>query len=172
VWYGVDANGQPRSRDALLRHALARAVRQIRSEYGDNARRWDWGRAHQVRYVHPLGGARILRTFFNRGPFPVGGDMTTPNQTGYAPVLPPGLVNVAAVYRQVYDVGEWERAQTVTQTGQSGHAMSDQYDDQMAMWREGVYHPMPWSREAVEKATVYRLSLHPAGPLKDRQSAG
>ncbi len=169
VWYGVDTSGQPRSRDALLRHALARAVRQIRSEYGDNARRWDWGRAHQVRYVHPLGGARILRTFFNRGPFPVGGDMTTPNQTGYAPVLPPGLVHVAAAYRQVYDVGEWERAQTVTQTGQSGHAMSDQYDDQMAMWREGVYHPMPWSREAVEKATVYRLSLYPTDPSIDRQ---
>jgi penicillin amidase len=98
--------------------------------------------------------------------------MTTPNQTSYAPVLPPGLVNVAAVYRQVYDVGEWERAQTVTQTGQSGHAMSDQYDDQMAMWREGVYHPMPWLREAVEKSTVYRLSLHPAILSTDRQGAG
>ncbi len=172
VWYGVDANGQPRSRDALLRAVLARAVRQIRSEYGDNARRWDWGRAHQVRYVHPLGGARILRTFFNRGPFPVGGDMTTPNQTGYAPVLPPGLVNVAAVYRQAYDVGEWECAQTVTQTGQSGHAMSDQYDDQMAMWREGVYHAMPWSKDAVEKAAVYRLLLHPADSSTGLREAG
>ena len=27
------------------------------------------------------------------------------------------------------------------------------------MWREGVYHLMPWSRPAVEKAMLYRLLL-------------
>ncbi len=115
-----------------------------------------------MRYVHPLGGVRVLRIFFNRGPFPVGGDMTTPNQTGSVPKLPPGLVNVAATYRQIYDVGAWENAQTVIHTGQSGHPMSDQYDDQMGMWREGVYHAMPWSQEAVDAAAVHRLSLQPS----------
>ncbi len=161
-WYGAEANGGLRSRNTVLRTALARGVRQIRAEFGDNARRWDWGRAHQVRYVHPLGGLRVLRIFFNRGPFPVGGDMTTPNQTGSVPSLPAGLVNVAATYRQIYDVGEWENAQTVTHTGQSGHPMSDQYDDQMGMWREGVYHAMPWSQAAMDAAAVRRLTLRPS----------
>lgn len=164
VWYG-EVNGRQRTREEALQAALSQAVRQIRAEYGDNARRWDWGRSHQVRYVHPLGGAPLLRTFFNRGPFPVGGDMTTPNQTGYTPAVPPGLVNVASTYRQIYSVGEWDLAQTVTHTGQSGHPLSDQYDDQMGMWREGVYHSMPWTRKAVEDATVYRMTLH---PLRDR----
>jgi hypothetical protein len=27
------------------------------------------------------------------------------------------------------------------------------------MWREGVYHAMPWSREEVEKVATYRLVL-------------
>ena len=161
VWYG-EAGGRPRTRDEALQAALSQAVRQIRTEYGDNARRWDWGRSHQVRYVHPLGGAPLLRTFFNRGPFPIGGDMTTPNQTGYTPALPPGLVNVASTYRQIYSVGEWDLAQTVTHTGQSGHPLSDQYDDQMGMWREGMYHSMPWTRRAVEGATMYRMMLRPA----------
>ena len=50
----------------------------IRKQVGDSTRTWDWGRSHQIRYVHPLGSARFLRNFFNRGPFPIGGDSTTP----------------------------------------------------------------------------------------------
>jgi penicillin amidase len=73
------------------------------------------------------------------------------------------LVQVAAGYRQLYEVGAWERAQSVTSIGQSGHPLSKQYDDQIILWREGVYHTMPWSKEAVEQATVYLLELRPKG---------
>ncbi len=116
---------------------------------------------HQVRYAHPLGSVKLFSGIFDRGPFPVHGDGTTPNQTSYAPSLPPGLVQIVASYRQLYEVGAWDRAMTVTTSGQSGHPLSPHYDDQMAMWREGVYHNMPWSREAVEKGTESRLRLAP-----------
>lgn len=161
IWYMEAASGRPRRRDELLKEALGRAVRHIRRELGDNIRRWHWGRVHQVRYVHPLGSVRLLRGIFNRGPFPVGGDGVTPNQTRHAPKLPPGLVQIAASYRQVLEVGVWDQAQTVTATGQSGHPLSEHYDDQIPMWREGVYHKMPWQRAAVEKAAQYRLILQP-----------
>ena len=52
-------------------------------------------------------------------------------------------------------------AETVLAGGQSGHPLSRLYDDQVMMWREGVYHLMPWSREAVEKVTEYRLRMEP-----------
>lgn len=160
-WFADAATGAPRSRDEVLTRALAEAVKRLRADFGDNARRWAWGRAHQVRYTHPLGSARLFRSVFNRGPYPVGGDGTTPNQAYAPPVLPLGLVQVTASYRQVFEVGVWDRAQSVITSGQSGHPLSDHYADQIAMWREGVYHPMPWSRAAVEETAHYRATLTP-----------
>lgn len=161
-WYTDMETQRRRTRDEVLYAALAQAVTLIRSELGDNARRWNWGRVHQVRYVHPLGSVRLFRSLFNRGPFPVGGDATTPNQTAHAPKLPLGLVQVTASYRQVYDVGAWDAAKTVTTSGQSGHPMSPNYADQITMWREGVYHAMPWSREAVRAVARNRIEFVPA----------
>ncbi|MCC6456639.1 MAG: penicillin acylase family protein [Caldilineaceae bacterium] len=160
-WYTDMETQRHRTRDEVLYAALAQAVELIRAELGDNARRWNWGRVHQVRYVHPLGSVRLFKGLFNRGPFPVGGDATTPNQTSHAPKLPPDLVQVTASYRQIYDVGLWDRAQTVTTSGQSGHPMSSNYADQIPMWLEGAYHPMPWSREAVRTAALNRIELLP-----------
>lgn len=160
-WYTDVKTGRHRTRDEVLYAALAQAVMLIRSELGDNALRWNWGRMHQARYVHPLGSMRLFRGLFNRGPFPVGGDATTPNQTYHAPRLPLGLVQVTASYRQVFEVGEWDTARSVTTSGQSGHPMSEQYADQITMWREGVYHAMPWSRPAVEAAARFRMTLYP-----------
>lgn len=161
-WYVDAATGRHRNRETLLQEALSTAVRHIRAGMGDSTRQWDWGRAHQVRYVHPLGSARLLKNIFNRGPIPVGGDSTTPNLTRHAPALPLGLIQVAANYRQIYEVGAWDRAQTVTNSGQSGHPLHPNYDDQIMLWREGVYHKMPWSREAVAEVTEQRLVLKPA----------
>jgi penicillin amidase len=162
AWFVDVKTGRNRSRDEVLYAALAQATRRLRADLGDNVRRWEWGRAHQVRYVHPLGGLRLFRGLFNRGPFPVGGDLTTPNQTYSALRLPLPLVQVSASYRQVLDVGEWDACQAVTTTGQSGHPMSQQYADQMGMWLEGAYHPMPWTSSAMQTAAHYRAHLVPA----------
>ncbi|RME61662.1 MAG: penicillin acylase family protein, partial [Caldilineae bacterium] len=159
-WYMDAASGRQRTRDELIAEALAMAVKRIRREVNATPRHWAWGRMHQVRYMHPMGSVPLLKGFFNRGPFPVGGDGTTPNQTGYAPELPPGLVQIVASYRQIYDVGAWDLAETVTTNGQSGHPLSPNYTDQIAMWLEGVYHPMPWSRQAVDAITTRRLVLN------------
>lgn len=158
-WYTDAKTGRRRSRDELIGEALTLAVRRIRREVNPTPRHWAWGRMHQVRYAHPMGSVRILRGFFNRGPFPVGGDGTTPNQTSYAAELPPGLVQIVASYRQIFDVGEWDAARAITTSGQSGHPLSRNYADQIPMWLEGVYHPMPWTRKAVEDAAIHRLRL-------------
>lgn len=161
VWYTEIKTGRRRTRHELMQEALSIAVDQIRREVSESAQRWNWGRMHQVRYVHPLGSVALFRRIFNRGPFPVGGDATTVNQSGFAPRRWPGLVQSAAVYRQIFEVGEWEKSQSVIMTGQSGHPLGAHYDDQMTMWQEGVYHAMPWAREAVRDAMRYRTILQP-----------
>lgn len=161
AWYADAETGRPRDRVEILGEALRVAVLRLRRDLGDNTRRWEWGRLHQVRFSHVLGSARLLRTYFNRGPFPVGGDATTPMQTADAPLVPPGLVQSIPNYRQILDTGDWGRSRAVVATGQSGHPLSQHYADQVDMWREGSYHAMPWERKDVEEAAVYRMKLHP-----------
>ena len=158
-WYTEAQSGRERTREELIKEAFKAAVRRLSDEIGESSVRWQWGRHHQVRFVHPLGSVRLLRTFFNRGPYPIGGDANTPMQTRHSTQLPLELVRVAPAYRQIFEVGQWDRAVSVTINGQSGHPLSRQYDDQIPMWREGVYHKMPWSRAAVEEETVYRMNL-------------
>ncbi|RIK45093.1 MAG: penicillin acylase family protein [Chloroflexi bacterium] len=163
IWYLDVATGRQRTREDLLQEALARSVKQLRRHTGDVTRLWAWGRLHQVRFVHPLGSVRLLQNLFNRGPFPVGGDGTSPHVTRHPLQVPLGLVQVAANYRQIFEVGVWDRGASVTNVGQSGHPLSQHYDDQIILWREGAYHAIPWSEEAVHKATHYKMTLRPAG---------
>lgn len=158
-WYTDTESGRERSREEFLQDLFEQTVTQMRNELGESLRLWQWGRHHQVKFVHPMGSVRLLRSFFNYGPYPIGGDFTTPLQTRHATELPLGLVKVIPSYRQVYEVGNWDKAQTITATGQSGHPLSDQYRDQIEMWREGEFHLMPWSREAVEAEVVHRMVL-------------
>lgn len=162
VWYTEAATQRRRTRDELLQEALTHAVHQIRELLGDSTLKWQWGRSHQVMYAHPLGSARLLRGLFNRGPFPVGGDNSTPLQSRDTPQIPLGMVQVIPTYRQIIEVGAWDRMASITATGQSGHPISNNYDDQVVMWREGVYHVMPWQRAAVEKIVVNKLLIEPA----------
>ncbi|MFN8440044.1 MAG: penicillin acylase family protein [Caldilineaceae bacterium] len=161
-WYTDAKSGRQRSRDELLQEAFTRAVKWIRSDVSEVTSRWQWARQHQVLYAHPLGSARLVGRFFNRGPLTIGGSAYSPNVTRSAPTKPPGLVQVIASYRQVYEVGAWDRAESVLPLGQSGHPLSDHYDNQMIMWKEGTYHRMPWSIGEVEKVTEYKLVLSSA----------
>lgn len=160
-WYAEQATRRQRSREMLMQEALTKSVRALRAVHGDSLLKWHWGRSHQIKFIHPLGKARLFGSMFDRGPIPVSGDENSPCQTRAGLGLPPGLVQVVPVWRQICEVGVWDRTQTVLAGGQSGHPLSRQYDDQAMMWRDGVYHAAPFSPEAVAKATTAHLVLQP-----------
>ena len=148
------------TRDDIVRQAADDAVKDLRSSFGDPAT-WRWDEAHAVVFSHPLsGGGRLLDWFFSRGPVPVGGDSTTVNKTTVDLRRPYGT-SEAASYRQILDVGAWDGSLGVNITGQSGHPRSPHYFDQNRLWRRGEYRSLPFTREAVEAATVSRLALVP-----------
>lgn len=158
-WFHDATTGQPRSREELLSLAIQRTARTLQELIGKEPRQWAWGKVHQISFNHLLGRGWLLRIFFNRGQYPVGGDEHTVWMTAYDLKLPFGLVTTSAAYRVVLDVGDWDRSTAVLSTGQSGQPGSPHYADQIEMWREGQQHPMYWSREAVEAAAVARLWL-------------
>jgi penicillin G amidase len=149
------------TRDDIVKQAADDALDELRSRFGDPAT-WRWDDAHAVVFSHPLsGGGRLLDWFFSRGPVPVGGDSTTVNKTT-VDLRRPYVTSEAASYRQILDVGAWDGSLGVNITGQSGHPRSPHYFDQNRLWRRGEYRALPFTREAVEAATVSRLALVPA----------
>lgn len=168
AWY-AGADGRERTREEFVRVAVARAVSQMRANMGEATRKWDWGRIHQIKFTHILSSAWLLRPFrplLNRGPFPLAGDGTTILQATYALGAAQGLALVVPAYRAVMEVGNWDTMLSVINTGQSGHPVSRHYDDQIGMWREGEYHIMPFTPQAVDEIAIFTLHLEPEDPSR------
>jgi penicillin amidase len=148
------------TRDDIARQAADDALAGLRSRFGDPAA-WRWDEAHALKFSHALsGGGRILDWFFSRGPVPVGGNSMTVNKTTVG-LRRPYATTDAASYRQILDIGAWDESVAVNTTGQSGHPRSPHYFDQNRLWRQGEYRPLPFTRGAVDAATMSRLELVP-----------
>jgi penicillin amidase len=66
-----------------------------------------------------------------------------------------------ASYRQILDVADWDRSVVTNTPGESGDPQSKHYRDLLEDWVAGRYHPLPFSRKAVEAAAEERIVLEP-----------
>jgi penicillin amidase len=158
--FGADPVG---ARDRLLRETLAAAFADCAARLGPDSASWGWGRLHHAFFEHALSfrGAAIARFSPDIGPFPHGGSASTPMNTGYRPG---DFRTIAgASVRMVVDVGNWDASVWINAPGQSGDPRSPHYRDLAAIWAQGGYVPMVYSREAVTAATEQRILLHPRG---------
>jgi len=159
-WDDIATVDRRESRDDIVLLAAADAVIDLRMKFGKESN-WAWDRVHSVTFRHALGaGGFALDRFFSRGPVPQKGDSWTVSKSSVNDREPYNVIDLAS-YRQVVDVGNWDRSLAVNTTGQSGHPVSPHYFDQNALWSTGRYRTVPFSRAAVEKARVNRMLLTP-----------
>jgi penicillin G amidase len=59
------------------------------------------------------------------------------------------------------DLSDLDGARIVITTGQSGNPFDKHYNDQVDAWRRGATVPLPFTAEAIERATVSTLTLRP-----------
>ncbi len=154
-WDDVSQPGRQKRSD-ILAAVLDRLDRETEAR--------PWGEVHQVLFAHPLGwlpglGAPLAATW-NRGPFPVGGDCETIN-TEYWSREQPFSVTAIPAMRFVTEVGNWDATVLGLPTGQSGRPWSGFYSDQIGSWLRGEAAAFPFSRQAVEDASIARLQLLP-----------
>lgn len=148
------------TRDDIVALAAGDALGTLRGRFGAESQ-WAWDRLHAVRFRHSLAaGSLALDWLFSRGPVAVPGDGTTLNKTSVNRREPYGTTEVAS-YRQIVDVGGWDNTVAVSTAGQSGNPLSPHYFDQNPLWRDGRYHPVPFTRRAVEAARASKLLLLP-----------
>jgi penicillin amidase len=66
-----------------------------------------------------------------------------------------------ASYREILDPSDWDKSMMTNVPGESGDPQSKHYRDLVDDWIAGKYHPMPYSRKAVEAALEERILLEP-----------
>jgi len=152
----------PEGWEEELRRALRAAADRLDSRYGPDTARWAWGEVRPLTFRHPVSERKPLGRVFDLGPYPWGGDANTVSPAPVDPADPVANPDAAvASLRMAIDVGEWELSRFVLPGGQSGNPFSPHYADQMPLWLKGDALPIPWSREAVARATRHTLVLRP-----------
>jgi penicillin amidase len=146
--------------------ALAAVVRLLRTRYGNDARRWAWGRIRPLTMHHPLGRTRFLARIFSLGPVPFGGDADVINQGAALPLEPLANVDNIASVRVVIDVGAWHNSRFCLPGGQSGNPLSRHYDDLFPLWLRGAGVPIAWTPAEVHAAVRRTLHLLPGPPVR------
>lgn len=163
----------------LLSSSLDEALKDIEKRLGPDESRWTWGSLHESHFRHPLNVPQpadaigVPHTFgldssaaqrerlldsFDLPPVPRPGDANTVNATGGSNYT----AAYGASYREIIDVNDWDRSMMTNTPGESGVPGDKHYDDLVGPWSRGEYHPMPFSRKAVEAATEERILLVPA----------
>ncbi|MBI3682038.1 MAG: penicillin acylase family protein [Acidobacteria bacterium] len=144
--------------EAALRMAYEGAIRELDMLLGPDRAKWQWGRLHEIRFEHPLRVPPQYASQFHLGPLPRPGDGNTVNAASGSGFRQTN----GASYRQIIDVADWDRSLMTNVPGESGDPESRHYSDLLADWAAGRYHPMPYSRQAVEKVTIEKIQLTPA----------
>jgi len=139
--------------NAVLSATLKESLAQIETRQGTDETNWKWGQLHRLALQHPISGSG-----FNLPEVARPGDANTVNATSGAGYLQ----TAGASWREILDVGDWDRSVITNVPGESGDPASPHYSDLLQDWATGRYHPLPYSRSAVEAATGERIELVPA----------
>ncbi len=160
-WFAdsVVPNG-PRTWETALLNAFEATLDELQAKLGDDPARWHYGKIHRMTYAHVLGMVKPLNKIFNRGPYPVGGDIDTVNMGAVSPGDPEMVITVPS-FRQIANLADLAASLSIHAPGQSGHPSSKHYDDFIKPWRNVEHHPMLFDHEAIDENAAGKLRMIP-----------
>ncbi len=162
-WFDDVTTPERESRDDIVERAFADACDYLGNKLGDVPHTWKWGRLHGITFVHqPLGrsGIPVLEAIVNRGPVDVGGSGYTVNAASYDADKPFATAHGVS-QRLIVDLSNFENSLSTHTIGQSGLPFHRHYDDMIPLWQGVKYHPLPWSKDGVERNREGLLILTP-----------
>lgn len=150
-------------RDALVARSMDEAVAELVKRFGADMAAWHYGQEkyHHARLSHPLSAAvnAATQARLGVGPLPRGGDGATVSATGNADNQTSG-----GSLKIIADTEDWDNSVGLNTPGQSGDPDSPHYRDLFALWAQGRYFPIAYSRAKVESVRESTTRLTPAGP--------
>ena len=155
-------NDPAAARDALIDGALVAGWAKAVELGGGDPAKWQWGNLHRVNIAHPLASANsaIAAAFPKIEGGRSGGDGTTPMARGFN-ARRGFQVSHGASFLFVADVGAWDNSRYLLLPGQSADPRSPRYRDFYPKWLAGAMQPMWFSRAAVDRHAVGRMTVTP-----------
>ncbi len=160
VWFDDGTTAAVETRNDIIRKSLAEAMNELSEKFGDEMKEWRWGRLHSLTLRHPFGKIEVLQSIFNIGPMEIGGSGTTVNNGEYHFTSPYDMT-LGPSMRTIVDFSNINSALSVIPSGQSGQPLHDHYSDQMPLWKNGEYHPLPIDENVVASISKKILYLTP-----------
>ena len=143
IWCDVAQSTPVETCSQIASLALDDALITLTERFGTRIDGWRWGAAHQALHKHQvLGDVPVLQWLLNIRQDTAGGDntMMVGSTSGREP-NPYQNVHSAG-FRGVFDFSDPDNSVFVISTGQSGHFLSQHYDDLSLLWRRREYIPM------------------------------
>ncbi|MEN8691653.1 MAG: penicillin acylase family protein [Desulfobacterales bacterium] len=144
----------------VVEKSLRQALTDLRSRFGADVKRWDWGRLHTLTFRHPLGERKPLDRLFDLGPHPTSGSHLTVDKKQYD-YNRPFTVREGVSQRMIVDLANPAVAQHVLPTGESGLLGNAHNSDQIDLYLKGRYHPSWLTRPDIEHHAEATLELKP-----------
>jgi penicillin amidase len=166
-WFDNINSAAVEKRNDIIRKSLYDALVFLRTKFSNpDINTWNWGDIHKVKFLHPLGTVAALDKTFNIGPFDVGGDQTTVNNSEYNfnDVMKTGEFNnvLGPSMRLITNMADPEHSLSVNTTGQSGQPLHPNYQDQARLWQFGEYKFNTMSEPEMISKSYKLLTLEPA----------
>ena len=114
------------------------------------------GGESEVLFKHALGITKAARQRFEVGPFRPGGDADTVLSFSKR-----SNVDIGPSFRQILDVGDWDRSVATSAPGQSQWTRSPHFADLAKLWAAGEYFPLSFSDRAIQQNAESTLVLNP-----------
>ncbi len=161
VWCDFIQTERVEDCDMIASLALDDTLRALVTSFGEDISLWKWGEVHQINHNHtPLGSVPLLSWLNIK--YPGSGSDDTLNRTSPTGELPnifssehgPG-------YRGVYDFSNLDSSEFIISTGQSGHPLSQYYDDLSILFAQNKYLRMSLDPEVARSNSIGTINLQP-----------
>lgn len=126
--------------------------------HGKNIQSWQWGKAHVYAPQHPFKDIPFIGQWLSGSSHPAPGSNETISQFGFTPTIETEMsARYGAQMRIIVDFSDPENSLSVAPFGQSGHRMSQFYNDQAHLYVNGAFR-----KQSITGATGAKpLVLHP-----------
>ncbi|WP_430906883.1 penicillin acylase family protein [Maribacter sp. 2-571] len=161
-WDDVSTSGKKESKQDIVQRSFQETLAALNTTLGPEMDDWKWEKVHTLEHGHPIGQIEALRSFFNVGPFPVGGSREVINNLAFG-YDGDGMYNVSSgpSTRRVIDFSDVENSHSILPTGQSGNPLSKHYKDQAEMYVQGKFRKMLLNKQEIQNSSESMLLLVP-----------
>jgi penicillin amidase len=161
-WWQDKTQPAVQQRADVVVRAWKTSVAHLQATLGNDTTRWQWGKAHRLTQMHPLGSQKLLAPLLNVGPYAVTGSHEVPNNFSAPLSAAPWSVTYGPSTRRVIDLAMPDQAQGILPVGQSGVPFNRHYQDQALPFVRGEYQALHLSSTDIARVTQSTLQLRPA----------